>query len=102
MQRHARLVQRVRNAVGQQRVDARPCRQDLHRTDSPGRGIAVARGEDVTTYLFGDPRKRAQTGHRNSVAVNFAMLLTQPNCLHIAARRALTRGAPKNQFWTSV
>ena len=73
-QRHARLVQRVGDAMGQQRVDARPGRQDLHRPHTTRRGIAVARGVHVATQLFRDLCEHAEAGHADSVAPSIRRL----------------------------
>ena len=54
-------LQRVRDAVGEQRVDAGPGGEDLRRRDAARGGIALARGEHVAAHLFGDPRERAET-----------------------------------------
>ena len=46
-ERHAGAVQRVRDAVGEHRMDARPGGQDLERPDVSSRWIAGSRGADV-------------------------------------------------------
>ena len=49
--RHAGAVQGVREPMGEQRVDARPGREDLERADVAGGRIAALRGADVTPDL---------------------------------------------------
>ena len=46
-QRNPRLPERVRHAVGEQRLHPGPAGEDLERADAAGRGIAVARRGDV-------------------------------------------------------
>ncbi len=55
-QRHFGCVQGVGHAVGEQRLDARPGRDDLERLHAARRGIAVARDGDVPAQLLCDPR----------------------------------------------
>ena len=45
--RHARLAQRVRHAVGEQRVHARPGGEDLEPRHAAGGGVALVGGGDV-------------------------------------------------------
>ena len=49
--RHARLVHRVRDAVGQQRLDAAVGEEDLEPADSARRGVALLRGGQVLAQL---------------------------------------------------
>ena len=57
--RHAGLHQRVRGAVGQQRLHAGPAAEDLEGGDALGGGVAVARRGDVGAHLARPP---ASTG----------------------------------------
>ena len=61
--RHARGVQRVRDTVRQQRVQAGPADEDLERRDVPGRGIALAYRGHVAPQFAGEPADRTQTQH---------------------------------------
>ncbi len=54
-------LQRVRDAVGEQRVDAGPGGEDLGRRDAARRRIAVARRQHVATQLLGHPCERARS-----------------------------------------
>jgi hypothetical protein len=67
-QRHARGVERVRDAVGEQRVDAGPRGEDLGGPNAAGGRIAIAGGDDVSAELFRDPRGGGEPEHDNSVA----------------------------------
>jgi hypothetical protein len=62
-ERHPRARQRVRDAVGQQRVQARPAGDDLGRRDVPRRRVALTHGRDVPPQLAGHSSDRAQTQH---------------------------------------
>ena len=53
-------MQRVRDAVREQRLDARPGREHLGRADAERRGVALARGGDVAADLARDARQRAR------------------------------------------
>ena len=61
--RDAGGVQRVRHAVHEQRVQARPAGQDLGGRDAGGRRVALAHGRHVAPQLTGDPADRPQTQH---------------------------------------
>ena len=61
--RHARAVQRVGDAVREQRVHARPGGEDLGGRDARGRGVALARRGDVAPQLAGDRGGCAQAEH---------------------------------------
>ena len=63
-ERHAGLVERVRDAMGEQRLDARPAREDLDRADPARRGVAVARRGDVAADLLDDAPQCPQAEHR--------------------------------------
>ena len=52
--RHAVLAQRVRHAVREQRLHARPGGEDLERRHAARGGIALVRGRDVAPQLAGD------------------------------------------------
>ena len=62
-ERDAGIVQRVGDAVGQQRVDAGPAREDLERRDAARRRVAIAGRGEVAADLAGDPRQRAEAEH---------------------------------------
>ena len=53
-QRHAGVVEGVRGAVGEERMDARPGREDLERADVARGRVAAARGGDVAPHLGDD------------------------------------------------
>ena len=52
-----RPVQRVRDAVGEQGVDAGPQREDLERRDAARGGVALVGGGDVAADLADDARE---------------------------------------------
>ena len=57
------MVQRMRNAMGQQSVHTRPAREDLYRRDATRRGVAIVCCSDVAADLTGDSPQRAETEH---------------------------------------
>ena len=57
------MVQRVGDAMGQQRMHARPAREDLDRGDAARRGVAIVCGGDVAADLAGDAPQRAEAEH---------------------------------------
>ena len=57
------MVQRVGDAMGQQRMHARPAREDLDRGDATRRGVAIVGGGDVAADLAGDAPQRAEAEH---------------------------------------
>ena len=57
------MVQRVGDAMGQQRVHARPAREDLDRRDAARCGVAIVCGSDVAADLTGDAPQRAEAEH---------------------------------------
>ena len=61
--RHAGVVERVRDAVGQQRLHASPAREDLDRADPSRCRVTVARGRDVAADLANDTPESAQAKH---------------------------------------
>src|SRR4029077_14349964 len=65
-QRHARLLQRMRSAMSQQRMNAGPGGEDLDSPHTTRRGIAVASGKDVATQLSRDLGKHAEARHVDS------------------------------------
>ncbi len=71
--RHLGHHERVRDAVHEQRVQARPLREDLGGGDRGGRGIALAHGGDVAAQLPGDPADAAQHLSPTVRAVRIAM-----------------------------
>ncbi len=64
--RDTRLVDRVRDAVGQQRLDAGPAGEDLDRADPARGGIAIARGGYVRGDLVRDAPECAESQHRTN------------------------------------
>ena len=70
--RHLGALQRVCDAVGEQRMDARPGREDLELPGAASRRIAVPCSQQVAANLLDDPSKGAETRHDNSVAANSA------------------------------
>ena len=67
---HPDAVQRVRDAVGEQRVDPRPRGKNLALPHAPRGRIAVTRGGHIATQLSSDLRECAETRHGNSVAAD--------------------------------
>ena len=61
-------AQRMRDTVGQQRVDAGPGGEDLRGADPAGGRIAVPCRQDVAPHLFADSRQRVKPTHADSVA----------------------------------
>jgi hypothetical protein len=61
-------VKGVREPVGQQRMDARPGREDLERTHVPRRGIAAPRGRDVAPHLAHHTVEPPEAEHEKSLA----------------------------------
>ena len=61
--RDAGAAQRVRDAVGQQRVDAGPGGEDLGGRDALRRRVAVARRRDVAADLSGDAAQGPESEH---------------------------------------
>src|SRR5204862_7780736 len=59
----ADLVQLVRDAVHEQRLDTGPRRQDLGARGAARRRVARVRGGDVAANLPEHPRERRQTDH---------------------------------------
>ena len=57
------MVQRMGHAMGQQRMHARPAREDLHRGDATRCGVAIVGGGDVTADLSGHAPQRAEAEH---------------------------------------
>ena len=57
------LLQRVGEAVGEQRVDARPRDEDLERPDVASGRVAAACGGDVAADLGGSPRDQRKAEH---------------------------------------
>ena len=64
--RHAGLVERVRDAVGQQRLHAAVGEEDLDPADAARGGIAFLRGRQVLPQFAGDPRECAQAEHQGA------------------------------------
>ncbi len=60
---HARLGERVRDAVGEQRLHAGPRGEDLERRDAARGGVAGVGGGDVAPELAGDAAQGAETEH---------------------------------------
>ena len=58
------LVERVRDAVREQRVHAGPGGEDLERRDAARGGIALVGGGDVAAQLAGDAAQGAEPEHR--------------------------------------
>jgi len=50
-------VEGVRDAVGQERLDAGPADQHLDRADTERRGVALARGLDIAAQLARQARQ---------------------------------------------
>ena len=61
-------VQRMRDAIGQERVDPGPGGENLALPHPPRGGIAIARGGNVATQLASHLRKCAKARHVISVA----------------------------------
>ena len=66
-ERHARLVEGVRDAVGEQRLHARPAGEDLDGADAARRGVAIAGRGDVAADLPHDPAEGSDAEHRQKV-----------------------------------
>ena len=67
--RDAGAAQRVCEPICQHGMNPRPGREDLERTDVPGRRIAAVRSGNVAPDLSDGARDQPQTKHRQSVAV---------------------------------
>ena len=67
-QRDVRLVQRVRDAVREHRVDARPDREDLAGADVARGGVALLRGAHVAADLAPRRGRTCRAGHAPRVA----------------------------------
>ena len=65
-QRHAGLVERVRDPVREQRLDPGPAREDLDRADAARRRVAIARRGDVAADLLHDPAQCAEAEHQSA------------------------------------
>ena len=91
-QRHAGLVQRVRDAVGEQRVDAGPGREDLGR---PRRRAPPGRARARRARRDGPPRttraNAPKRGHGNSVAATCGRRRAAPVGDAARARRTPAR-----------
>jgi predicted alpha/beta hydrolase family esterase len=57
------MVQCVGDAMSQERMHARPAREDLHRGDAPRCGVTIVGGGDVAADLAGDAPQRAEAEH---------------------------------------
>ena len=64
--RHAGLVERVRDPVGEQRLDAAVGEEDLEPADAARGRVAFLRGRQVLPQLAGDPRECAQAEHQGA------------------------------------
>ena len=56
-------MERVRDPVGQERMDAGPGREDLERTHVARGGIAASRGRDVAPHLAHDAVEPPEAEH---------------------------------------
>ena len=65
-QRHARLVQRVRDAVREQRLHAAVGEQDLEPADAARGGVAVLRRGQVLAQLARHARECPQAEHQGA------------------------------------
>jgi hypothetical protein len=66
-ERHARVVDRMCHAVGEQRLYPRPRGEDLDRADPAGCRIAFARRSDVGADLVHDPAQGPESEHDHRV-----------------------------------
>ena len=64
-QRHAGVVERVRDPVGEQRLDSGPAREDLDRADAARRRIAIAGRGDVAADLVHDAAQCPEPEHQS-------------------------------------
>ena len=60
-------MQAVRDAMGEQRLDAGPAREDLAGARAARRGVAGVSGRDIAADLADDAREGAETEHAESV-----------------------------------
>ena len=63
--RHPGVVERVREAVREDRLDAGPVHEDLGRANAARGGVAVPRRRNVRADLAGDASQGAEPEHRN-------------------------------------